>query len=136
MYNYRLLTIEPPGQYDNNLAMVVSKFYKCDERALKLFSLVLSEAIVAIIPGPSSTVTGNEAPASVAAFAICIQLQNNPVNVALTVSLTFSGKASKCRCHYIKVLMFSHIIILKDYNYNFVSLSHSHPQLLLISNLE
>ena len=135
MYNYRLLTIEPPGLYDNNLAMVVSKFYKCNERALKLFSLVLSGAIVAIIPA-SSAVMGDETPASVDAFTICIQLQNNPVNVALTVSLTFSGKASKCRCHYIKVLMFSHIIILKDHNYNFISLSHSHPQLLLISNLE
>ena len=108
MYNYRLLTIEPPGQYDNNLSMVGSKFYKCNERALKLFSLALSGAIVAIIPGPSSTV-GDESPASVNAFIICIQLQNNPVNVALTVSLTFSGKASKCRGHYIKVLMFSHI---------------------------
>ena len=135
MYNYRLLTIEPPGQYDNNLAMVVSKFYKCNERALKLFSVALSEAIVAIIPASSSTM-GDEAPASTDVFAICIQLQNNPVNVALTVSLTFSGKASKCSGHYIKVLMFSHIIILKDYNYNYISLSHSHPQLLLISNLE
>ena len=90
---------------------------------------------MAIIPG-SSSAGGDEAPASTDVFAICIQLQNNPVNVALTVSLTFSGKASKCRCHYIKVLMFSHIIILKDYNYDFICLSHSHPQLLLISNLE
>ena len=111
MYNYRLLTIEPPGQYDNNLSMVGSKSYKCNERALKLFSLALSEVIVAIVTAGlivSSTV-GNEAPATTDAFQICIQLQNNPVNVALTVSLTFSGKASKCRGHYIKVLMFSHI---------------------------
>ena len=108
MDNYRLLTIEPPGQYDNNLSMVVSKFYKCNERALKLFSLALSGATVAIIPAASSTM-GNESPATVNAFTICVEVQNNPINVALTVSLTINGKASKCRDHYIKVLMFSHI---------------------------
>ena len=108
MYNYRLLIIEPPARYDNNLSMVGSKFYKCNERSLKLFSLALSGAAVAIIPAQSST-GGVESPASVNAFAICIQLQNNPVNVSVTVSLTISGKASKCRGHYIEILMFSHI---------------------------
>ena len=111
MYNYRLLTIEPPGQYDNNLSMVVSKFYKCNECALKLFSLALSGAIVAIATATSSTV-GDETQTSTIAFAICVEVQNDPVGVALDVTLTISGKASKCRGHYIEVLMFSHILQL------------------------
>ena len=63
---------------------------------------------------------------------VCVEVINN-VSVALDVTLSVSGKESKCRDHYSRrsITIFTHT--LKDYKYNCISVSHSHPQLLTIS---
>ena len=76
----------------------------------KLFSFVLSDVKLVIVTagaGASST-TGDETTPGLVAFRICVQVI--PINIALDATLTFFGKASKCKGHYIEVLMFSHTL--------------------------